>query len=280
MYDGLARSRKRSVAAVLAYSSWVRWSMPSDTRASRKSSTPRGCKPRSARTDLAVRGPAASTVNTPSSTALSNVFEPQKPSPSWRIPSGVAWFVVMPVIRPVIPPRTSRREAHGEGAPAGDLETWGRAVTVRSAIPQLGGRSVFSERAGRVGNQLCAPSGTRLHGEIGHVPFHGAGRQVQPAGDLLVGQPHGEQPEDFQLTEGDPESPELTGDHCLAAAARDGGAGLSQDRPARRGRWRRPPGSRRSRVTGAATAPDLPNRPRPRPRRRVATRGGGITGGR
>src|SRR3954454_8731273 len=34
-------------------------------------------------------GPRASSVNTPSSTALRSVFGPQKPKPSWRIRSGV-----------------------------------------------------------------------------------------------------------------------------------------------------------------------------------------------
>src|SRR5262245_43592158 len=67
--------------------------MPSVTSASRKSRALRGCRPSLAlRVAASWRGDFASSLNTPSSTALSNVLGPQKPKPSCRIRSGVSSF--------------------------------------------------------------------------------------------------------------------------------------------------------------------------------------------
>src|SRR5437660_424560 len=63
--------------------------MPSATSASRKSVAPRGCRSSRAAIVSASRGPVARCVNSPSSTALRSVLEPQKAKPSCRIGSGV-----------------------------------------------------------------------------------------------------------------------------------------------------------------------------------------------
>src|SRR5215217_2029858 len=89
-YEGFARSRKKSVSAVFEYRSPSRFNMPRATSASRKSLALRGWSIRRSDSVSKSREPFASSVNRPISTALRSVFEPQKPRPSCRIPSGVA----------------------------------------------------------------------------------------------------------------------------------------------------------------------------------------------
>jgi hypothetical protein len=83
------------VAAVFAYRSPSRSSMPSETSASSQSVLPRGCNPSLARSTAPVSGPSARVVNSPSSTALTSALEPAKARVSCMIASGVGCSLLM-----------------------------------------------------------------------------------------------------------------------------------------------------------------------------------------
>ena len=92
MYEGFSRSRKRSVSDVLLYTapSADLSRNPSATSASRKSAAEREWSPRRCVSSRSDRGPRASSVNSPSSTALSSALDAQNPRPVFRIRSALS----------------------------------------------------------------------------------------------------------------------------------------------------------------------------------------------
>ena len=92
MYWGLLVSRKTAVSGVLAYRPVSpepsRSRSPTATRPSRKSNTARERSWSRSAISPPVSDPEPSTVKRPSSTALSNVFEGQKPNPICMIADG------------------------------------------------------------------------------------------------------------------------------------------------------------------------------------------------